>query len=349
MTDVPVDPETLTAGEDGNMYGYPYSTQYPQNSVLSLSPARQGYVNTITTSATGGFINVINLNQLVAEEDDETVLDSKTAYYQSSEITIDNISEALPYRFEITLLDDVVENYPVGDYGIFVTYDAVEIESGETVSYELTLKDYNETPTYVENTETDAVGNEVHTNTLVIENCLAGISENTEIDLTQQISARFVIRIRPNVNSTSSIFIKSVQLFEGGLANPTVSWTDANANGLRGSSDAGYWSSDGTVNLYHGIAWVCDFTFDTYAVPYGNRTQSIAQAQLVEYINNGWLSADLLPFNEETGTYDNSILRDWYRLSLASPMMLQLFFNLNLKNISLIYLKIISQLLVLQA
>lgn len=346
MTDVPVDPETLTAGEDGNMYGYPYSTQYPQNSVLSLSPARQGYVNTITTSATGGFINVINLNQLVAEEDDETVLDSKTAYYQSSEITIDNISEALPYRFEITLLDDVVENYPVGDYGFFVTYDAVEIESGETVSYELTLKDYNETPTYVENTETDAVGNEVHTNTLVIENCLAGISENTEIDLTQQISARFVIRIRPNVNSTSSIFIKSVQLFEGELANPTVSWADANANGLRGSSDAGYWSSDGTVNLYHGIAWVCDFTFDTYAVPYGNRTQSIAQAQLVEYINNGWLSADLLPFNEETGTYDNSILRDWYRLSLASPndasAILQPELEKYFTNLSQDYLPIIS-------
>lgn len=346
MTDVPVDPETLTAGEDGNMYGYPYSTQYPQNSVLSLSPARQGYVNTITTSATGGFINVINLNQLVAEEDNETVLDSKTAYYQSSAITIDNISEALLYRFEITLLDDVVENYPVGDYGIFVTYDAVEIESGETVSYELTLKDYNETPTYVENTETDAVGNEVHTNTLVIENCLAGISENTEIDLTQQISARFVIRIRPNVNSTSSIFIKSVQLFEGELANPTVSWTDANANGLRGSSDAGYWSSNGTVNLYHGIAWVCDFTFDTYAVPYGNRTQSIAQAQLVEYINNGWLSADLLPFNEETGTYDNSILRDWYRLSLASPndasAILQPELEKYFTNLSQDYLPIIS-------
>ena len=110
-----------------------------------------------------------------------------------------------------------------------------------------------------------------------------------------------------------------IQLFEGELAVNNVSWTDANANALVSSSADNFWTSNGRINFYHGISWVCDFTFDTYAVPYGNRSQSIAQADLVEYINNGWLSADLLPYNEETGTYSNAILRDWYRLSLASP------------------------------
>lgn len=319
MTDVPVDPSTLEVRDDGNTYGYPFSSQYPTNSVLNLSPARQGYVNTATSSASGGFINLTNLNELVTEEDDESVLNSKTIYYRSSDFTIQNFSEALQYRFEITLLDEDVENYPIGEYGVFITYEAIDLESGETAEYELTLKDFEETPQYVENTETDVVGNEVRTNKLVIENCLSGINENAAIDLTQPITANIEIRLRPNVNSTSSLFIKSVQLFEGELAVNNVSWTDANTNALVSSSADNYWTSNGRINFYHGISWVCDFTFDTYAVPYGNRTQSIAQADLVEYINNGWLSADLLPYNEETGTYSNAILRDWYRLSLASP------------------------------
>ena len=319
MTDVPVDPSTLQVGDDGNTYGYPFSSQYPSNSVLNLSPARQGYVNTATSSASGGFINLTNLNELVTEEDDESVLNSKTIYYRSSDFTIQNFSEALQYRFEITLLDEDVENYPIGEYGVFITYEAIDLESGETAEYELTLKDFEETPQYVENVETDVVGNEVHTNRLVIENCLSGINDNTSIDLTQPITANIEIRLRPNVNSTSSLFIKSIQLFEGELAVNNVSWTDANANALVSSSADNFWSSNGRINFYHGISWVCDFTFDTYAVPYGNRSQSIAQADLVEYINNGWLSADLLPYNEETGTYSNAILRDWYRLSLASP------------------------------
>ena len=319
MTDVPVDPSTLQVGDDGNTYGYPFSSQYPSNSVLNLSPARQGYVNTATSSASGGFINLTNLNELVTEEDDESVLDSKTIYYRSSGFTIQNFSEALQYRFEITLLDEDVENYPIGEYGVFITYEAIDLESGETAEYELTLKDFADTPQYVENTETDVVGNEVRTNKLVIENCLTGINDNTAIDLTQPITANIEIRLRPNVNSTSSLFIKSIQLFEGELAVNNVSWTDANTNALVSSGADNFWSSNGRINFYHGISWVCDFTFDTYAVPYGNRSQSIAQADLVEYINNGWLSAELLPYNEETGTYDNSILRNWYRLSLASP------------------------------
>lgn len=319
MTDVPVDPSTLQVGDDGNTYGYPFSSQYPSNSVLNLSPARQGYVNTATSSASGGFINLTNLNKLVTEEDDESVLNSKTIYYRSSDFTIQNFSEALQYRFEITLLDEDVENYPIGEYGVFITYEAIDLESGETAEYELTLRDFEETPQYVENTETDVVGNEVRTNKLVIENCLSGINDNAAIDLTQPITANIEVRLRPNVNSTSSLFIKSIQLFEGELAVNNVSWTDANANALVSSSADNFWISNGRINFYHGISWVCDFTFDTYAVPYGNRSQSIAQADLVEYINNGWLSADLLPYNEKTGTYSNAILKDWYQLSLRSP------------------------------
>ena len=346
MTDVPVDPSTLQVGDDGNTYGYPFSSQYPSNSVLNLSPARQGYVNTATSSASGGFINLTNLNELVTEEDDESVLNSKTIYYRSSDFTIQNFSEALQYRFEITLLDEDVENYPIGEYGVFITYEAIDLESGETAEYELTLKDFEETPQYVENVETDVVGNEVHTNRLVIENCLSGINDNTSIDLTQPITANIEIRLRPNVNSTSSLFIKSIQLFEGELAVNNVSWTDANANALVSSSADNFWTSNGRINFYHGISWVCDFTFDTYAVPYGNRSQSIAQADLVEYINNGWLSADLLPYNEETGTYSNAILRNWYRLSLASPNnaseILQPELEKYFTNLSQDYLPIIS-------
>ena len=346
MTDVPVDPSTLQAGDDGNTYGYPFSSQYPSNSVLNLSPARQGYVNTATSSASGGFINLTNLNELVTEEDNESVLNSKTIYYRSSDFAIQNFSEALQYRFEITLLDDEVENYPMGEYGVFITYEAIDLESGETAEYELTLKDYEDTPQYVENTETDVVGNEVRTNKLVIENCLSGINDNTAIDLTKPITANIEIRLRPNVNSTSSLFIKSIQLFEGELAVNNVSWTDANANALVSSSADNYWTSNGRINFYHGISWVCDFTFDTYAVPYGNRSQSIAQAYLVEYINNGWLSADLLPYNEETGTYSNAILRNWYQLSLRSPNdaseILQPEFEKYFTDLSEDYLPIIS-------
>ena len=167
VTDAPVDPDTLKTGEDGQTYGYPFTTQYPSNSVLNLSPARTGYVNTEAASAYGGFLNLTNLNQLVTEEDDETVLDSKAIYLRSPEIEIENITEALPYKFEISLLDGTVENYPVGSYGIFATYYQRNPDLEENETYELTIKDFDEEVTYTNEVTTDEVGTEVSVNTLV--------------------------------------------------------------------------------------------------------------------------------------------------------------------------------------
>ena len=326
MTDVPVNPETIEVVEtsDGPVeYGYPYEefdgkTLYPKNSVLNRSPVRTGYTDKATSSAVGGFVNLINDKELFTDAD-ESVVESKTVYMQSPEFSVANIDSAMPYRLEISFLKDEVENYPIGDYGLFITYNAINLETSESTAYEITLKDYDDTPSYTSDTLTDEVGNTVNTESLVFEDCLSSIKVNEEINKASSITARVVLRLRPNLNSSSSLFIQKVNLYNGELLVNNVSWSDANTNVLAKKDDENYWSSTGVKNLYHGITRVCDFTFDTYAVPYGNRSQSIAQAQLVEYINNGWLSADLLPYNEETGAYDNSILRDWYRLSLASP------------------------------
>ena len=317
VTDAPVDPDTLKTGEDGQTYGYPFTTQYPSNSVLNLSPARTGYVNTEAASAYGGFLNLTNLNQLVTEEDDETVLDSKAIYLRSPEIEIENITEALPYKFEISLLDGTIENYPVGSYGIFATYYQRNPDLEENETYELTIKDFDEEVTYTNEVTTDEVGTEVSVNTLVKEDVLAGIEENEVIDASLPVRVRFEIRLRPNVNSTSSLFIQSVSVTEGNLINPDISWDDANAMVMIKSGEDGFWTSNGRKNLYHAISWVCDFTFDTYAVPYGNRSESISLTQLRGYINNGWLSADLLPVDEVTGEYDTTILDQWYLLYRA--------------------------------
>ena len=313
VTDAPVDPDTLEQREDGNTYGYPFSSQYPRNSILNLSPARTGYVNTATSSAYGGFFNLTNMNQLVAEEDEETVLDSKAVYLRSKSIEIENIDEALPYRFTMTLLDETVENYPVGDYGVFAVYGQ-QLSTDETTSFELTVKGFNDEVTYTSETKTDDVGNEVKTNTLVVEDALAGIKENEEIDASLPVNVYFEIRLRPNVNSTSSLFIQKVIVSEGELSIPELSFDDANEMALVQSSDDNYWASNGRRNFYHGISWVCDFTFDTYAVPYGGRVQDISQTELRSYVERGWLSDDILPVDDE-GKYDTSVLQLWYAYS----------------------------------
>ena len=317
VIDAPVDPDTLETREDGQRYGLPFQDQYPSNSVLNLSPARTGYVNTEATSAYGGFLNLTNLNQLVTEEDDETVLDSKAIYLRSPEIKIEDIKNALPYRFEISLLDEVVENYPVGNYGVFATYSQENPSLDENETYELTIKDFDEEVTYTNEVTTDEVGNEVSVNTLVKEDVLADIEENEVIDTALPVNVRFEIRLRPNINSTSSLFVQSFSIYEGNLVNPDVSWDDANAMVLIKSGEDGFWSTNGRKNLYHAISRVCDFTFDTYAVPYGRRSQVISQTELRGYINNGWLSEDLLPVDEETGEYDTTILDQWNLLLRA--------------------------------
>ena len=317
MTDVPVDPETIEVVEtsDGPVeYGYPYEefdgkTLYPKNSVLNRSPVRTGYTDKATSSAVGGFVNLINDNELFTDGD-ESVVESKTVYMQSPEFSVANIDSAMPYRLEISFLKDEVENYSIGDYGVFITYNAINLETSESTAYEIALKDYDDTPSYTSDTLTDEVGNTVNTESLVFEDCLSSIKENEEIDKTSSITARVVLRLRPNLNSSSSLFIQKVNLYNGELLVNNVSWSDANTNVLAKKDDENYWSSTGVKNLYHGITRVCDFTFDTYAVPYGNRVETVSLTQLREYIEKGWLKEELLPVKGD-GSYDTSVLSSW--------------------------------------
>ena len=47
----------------------------------------------------------------------------------------------------------------------------------------------------------------------------------------------------------------------------------------------------GTKNLYHGIGYVCDFTFDTYDAKFGIQSAEIGETEIKSYIKKGWLDA----------------------------------------------------------
>ena len=232
LTDVPIDPSSLFTDENGVTYGYPDEDQYPSNAVMNLSPARTGYVNSANSLADGGFLNFINTSEIYTTEDDDG-LNANTRNYTSKPLTIENIDEALAYRFDITVLDDVVEHYPVGNFGVFVTYTQTTAEvdeEGEAVeiSGEYIVKDYEDNTSGTQNTETDSVGTSVTTTTYEFNDIFSSLKENGKIDHSLPITVNIDVRLRPNLNSTSSLFIQSVHLYNGNLIDSNISWDDAN-------------------------------------------------------------------------------------------------------------------------
>ena len=366
MYDVPVDSSTLAQSEDGQTYGYPFEAQYPRRSVLNLSPAREGYVNTATASADGGYLNLINNNPIVTE-DEESI--ARNAIYMVSPVYNFNL-ENENYDLEITFLADEVENYYAGDYQVSISYnyDPIEAEVPETPEEPAeptdpvetlaetgtedptiddpttedpdpenpdpenpdeeeeepvidanarnhVLKSYDDTPNYVQSTFEDEVGNTINLNTLRFEDILSGLRNDETIDLTTHTISEMRIRIdlAPRINTSSSLFIQNINLYDGELAVSPISWNDANDFILTTSSSNAYWQSTGVKSLYHGISYVCDFTFDTYAVPYGERDDTVNTTTLVQYVENGWLDEGILT-RASSGAY--SILDEWYYITI---------------------------------
>ena len=358
ISGVPVDPSTITKGEDGQNYGYPFEMQYPKRSVLDRSPVRTGYVDSEqpSTTSSGGYLNLVNANAVdMSEEEPQYITVSYTspAYEFDLEKT---------YNFTLDMLDEDVENYPEGDFSIYLTYYAnlvesseeeipeelpevqslyreneSEVETGEETNPDdstetgetetpidpdiegqelvtATLVDYTDTKEFVRHEEADAVNeNEtVRLKTFTVNDILSVIRENETIDHTKPINdIRINIGLEPNIGENASLFIQEISLLEEGNETPIapVSWNDANANILLANTDAGYWSTTGRKFLYHGIGYVCDITYDSYADVYGDYQSDISNAQMSTYVDNGWVSDDIL---------NQSTLQTWFSLTLTS-------------------------------
>ena len=114
------------------------------------------------------------------------------------------------------------------------------------------------------------------------------LSEENEIsDLTINID------VRPGVNVNTYLLVKSINLTTSIASEQNIisqiGYSDANAS-LLVTSGAGYWRCNGQKNLYHGTAYVCDFTYDTYEAVYGNSIEIVPQTTFNQYIERGWIN-----------------------------------------------------------
>ena len=325
INDVPVDPSTRVQEEDGNYYGYPFEYQYPRRSVINRSPIRVGYVDSNQPLSTieGGYLNLINLNAVDMSVEEPSFI---TITYSSPTYDFD-LNQI--YNLEFNMLGEDVTDYPEGNYSVYISYNATllsttengdEEEAGETnvpngpQQMRATLVDFDETKDYERHTIPDDVdpSQNVSIKTLSFEDILAVIRENDEIDFEQPITdIKINIDLEPNIGTTSSLFIRSISLYEEGNEEPLspISWSDANANILLASSNPGYWSTTGSKYLYHGIGYVCDITYDSYQDVYGEKEATVNNTQMAQYVANQWLKEDVI--NED-------VLQNWYRLTIAS-------------------------------
>lgn len=368
MTNIPVDYQTITTDDNGVMYGYPFEAQYPKRCVSNLSPVRSGYVSQTGSSVEGGFVRLYNGVQFFAEPDDEALENTNLAYSSSSyQLTSEELnSENVSLTF--TFLDEEIEGYPEGEYfQILLNYSGYTLATEETpsaeASYSTILKDFRENENYNRTSYQDATGATVNLKVLSFNDLYKSIRENEEIDLTQPIKINVELKLSSNVNATSSLFIKSIELKNGETLNNQISYTDANDALLTGTGEPGYWSYVGpTISqttpsegeegeaetqqisygayLYNGVTYVCDFTYDTYAKPYGIQTQSISKTDLQSYVEKGWLKEDIVSETTLNQMYTAYLMASTTGQSVSKA--LKQYLDANLTDLSATYLPIIS-------
>ena len=184
------------------------------------------------------------------------------------------------------------------------------VEEGVT-TYTYDLLSYDDHSSLEAGVFTDLLGNDNNILTFKANDIFSLINADESLDLTQGSISNIQINVglKPLVNTNSSLGIQSIQVFDGALKLDDISWTDANANLLLKSSDDGYWSSNGIKNLYRGVSYVCDFTFDTYAVPYGEKEKTIGTSDIRNYVENGWLKPEILT---------DDVFNEWYNITLLN-------------------------------
>lgn len=276
--------------EKGNIYYYPFETAYPSRAVTNLSPARSGYINDASTTARGGFVNLLNDNTTLpdGEAPHNALLTSPTYNFDSSKT----------YSLSIEFLADSVENYQVAEN--YALYMSCRLNNGK--EYDSMIVNFSDTPSYVTSKIDDEVNpnEKISINTLVVEDIFKDLKDPANIHFSKGDDrsikdANLSLMINGVNNSTRSLFVKSILVSSSddtNVALKNLSFDDASKFCLTETTSASYYKfENGTKNLYHGIGYVCDFTFDTYDAKFGIQSADIGETEIKSYIEKGWLDA----------------------------------------------------------
>lgn len=324
MENIPVDPATIEIDEaTGVMTGTPYASQYPARAISNVSEVRYGYVTSASNATSGGFVNITNGNSILTADEESYELNKVT--FKSANYNFDLTSE--DYSLDIVLLNEEVEDYPIGDYRVYLSYDYAEVVDNEenadeetsttetvTSKREIVLLDYDETPQYIASEEEDAAGNVNRLNTLHFDDITAGFRDESIVQANVSNIA-LAIDLRPNIDSSSSLFIENISVKNVEKEIGELSWKSANDFILGPTWTTTHTNGDPkkvSTSLYNGVTYVCDFTLDTYAIPYGVQTKTLSKTELSQYAKNGWIAGELAD-----DVQSKEILDRWFNYTRA--------------------------------
>lgn len=252
---------------------YDGSTEAPvgfkKDAVISMHIDDVSYVNQAHETASGGYFLLINDSIINSDED---ALNNLSFFYNYTNFSINSTDN---YKVAIDMgNEDNVFGNTLGEYRVSLQYRV----SGSNKL--LTLKDWSKDYTSY---------------TLDISSML------TENSITELKDAKIRFDIKPTVNQKSYILLKSVMIScDNEEVNETlsqISFDDANACALiarqsNGTFPIGYWQSNTSKDIYKAEMRVVSFVYDEYEAVYGNRTMTIGESILNQYIKNGWCQFD---------------------------------------------------------
>ena len=289
VKDAPCDTSKKITDKAGNVYYYPFESNYPKRAVSKLTPARVGYLEDATAAANYGFANIICHEHVATDIDvsNPEELDRYSTYFYSQDYAF-NLTDN--YKFTLTVLDEEIEGYARSSFRVSVDFKANTVDERKL----LILKDFDDTSAL----ESDRINDSIQilkTKKLTVENFLENVALDLDVAAHGLESANLRIDMLPVPNADeSSLPIRSVK-FEAendtsvGFIN--LGFENANEMILKQSSARGYWTSNGTKKLYHGLGYVCSFIYDTYEAAYGVQERILSETQVREYVAKGWISS----------------------------------------------------------
>ncbi|MBP5694897.1 MAG: ABC transporter permease [Bacilli bacterium] len=304
ITNAPCDVTRRETDEEGNVYYYPYEATYPKRAVSKLTPAKVGYLEDATAAASYGYANIILQGDVLYEAIDlnnEEEIAKYATYFNSQNHNFD-VNDF--YTVRITLLGEEIDGFARADYRVVLDYKVNTIEERRKA----VLKDFND-ESLITNAAIDDGVNILRTKVLTIEDFMDSVRSDADVVANGLENANIRIEALPILNADhSSLPIRSVEFAS---ANDTsvsfinLGFTNANEMILKKSNERGYWTSNGTKRLYHGLGYVCNFVFDTYEAAYGIQERTLSLTEINEYVEKGWISSD---FNIEDALYNDAAL-----------------------------------------
>lgn len=242
---------------------------FKKDAVLSMHIDDVSYVNQAHETASGGYFLLLNEKTITSNDD---ALNNLAFFYNYTNFSV---NDADNYKVSIDMgNENNVFGNTLGEYRVSLQYRV----SGSNKL--ITLKDWSQ---------------DYSSYTLDISSALK------ENELSELKDAKVRFDLKPVLNQKSYILLKSVMIScDNEEANETlseISFDDANACALitkqnNGTFPIGYWQSNTAKDIYKAEMRIVSFVYDEYEAIYGNRTMTIGESILNQYIKNGWCQFD---------------------------------------------------------